>query len=177
MTTSFSCTPIKGVLIFHTNLLKDDRGVFSEIYKDNPNFPNWVQENQSVSYSAGTVRGLHFQRGDYAQTKLVRCAWGSILDVAVDLRPDSPTYGSHVSAVLSQKNGNQLLVPKGFAHGFMTLTDDAVVVYKVDAPYNKESEGSLFWNDPELKIEWRRTEATQISEKDALAPLLKDIVL
>jgi dTDP-4-dehydrorhamnose 3,5-epimerase len=139
--------------------------------------PRWAQDNQSISYKAGTVRGLHYQRGIYAQTKLVRCAYGSIIDVAVDIRPDSPTYGQHVSAILSSDNGNQLLVPRGFAHGFMTLTDNAVVVYKVDNVYNKESEGSILWNDPDLGIEWIYLGASEISEKDAAAPLFKDIVL
>jgi dTDP-4-dehydrorhamnose 3,5-epimerase len=175
--TSFNHTDIDGVLIISPSLFADSRGVFSEVYKDSSEYPTWIQDNQSISYKAGTVRGLHFQRGEHAQTKLVRCAWGSILDVAVDIRPDSPTYGKHVSAVLSAEIGSQLLVPKGFAHGFMTLTDNAVVVYKVDAPYNKESEGSLLWNDPALDIAWYYNEATEISEKDAVAPLLKDIVL
>lgn len=175
--TTFNHTHIDGVLIIQPNLFKDNRGVFSEVYIDHLQMPRWVQDNQSISYKAGTVRGLHFQRGVYAQTKLVRCAWGSILDVAVDLRPDSPTYGKHVSAVLTADNGTQLFVPKGFAHGFMTLTDNAVVVYKVDNLYKKESEGSLLWNDPELGIQWYYNEATEISEKDAVAPLLKDIVL
>lgn len=175
--TTFNFTHLEGVLIMNPSLFKDNRGVFSEVYKDHPDFPRWIQDNQSISYKAGTVRGLHFQRGEHAQTKLVRCAWGSILDVAVDIRPDSPTYGQHVSAILSDENGRQLLVPKGFAHGFMTLTDNAVVVYKVDAPYNKESEGAILWNDPDLNIDWAYLGATEISEKDAAAPLLKDIVL
>jgi dTDP-4-dehydrorhamnose 3,5-epimerase len=175
--TSFNQTHIDGVLIIQPSIFKDNRGVFSEVYVDKLQMPRWSQDNQSISYKAGTVRGLHFQRGPYAQTKLVRCAWGSILDVAVDIRPESPTYGEHVSAVLTADNGTQLLVPKGFAHGFMTLTDNAVVVYKVDTPYNKESEGSLLWNDPALEIAWYYNEATEISEKDAEAPLLKDIVL
>jgi dTDP-4-dehydrorhamnose 3,5-epimerase len=139
--------------------------------------PRWVQDNQSISYKAGTVRGLHYQRGEYAQSKLVRCAWGSIIDVAVDIRPKSPTYGKHVVQILSSDNGNQLLIPKGFAHGFMTLTDNAVVVYKVDNLYKKESEGSILWNDPALAIDWQYLGASEISEKDAAAPLFKDIVL
>lgn len=175
--TSFNHTHIDGVLIIQPSIFKDNRGVFSEVYVDHLQMPKFFQDNQSISYKAGTVRGLHYQRGIYAQTKLVRCAWGSILDVAVDIRPDSPTYGQHVSAVLTADNGTQLLVPKGFAHGFMTLTDNAVVVYKVDNVYNKESEGSLLWNDPALDIAWYYNEATEISEKDAVAPLLKDIVL
>lgn len=180
--TSFDNMSIPEVLLFSPAQHEDNRGVFSEVYTDHLYMPHWIQDNQSISYKAGTVRGLHYQCGIYAQTKLVRCAWGSILDVAVDIRPKSPTYGQHVSAVLSSENGNQLLVPKGFAHGFMTLTDNAVVVYKVDNVYNKESEGSILWNDPALDIDWQYMGwsgmgAVEISEKDAAAPLFKDIVL
>lgn len=175
--TSFERMSIPDVLLITPDQHKDDRGVFSEVYIDHLTMPRWVQDNQSISYKAGTVRGLHYQRGVYAQKKLVRCAWGSILDVAVDIRPDSPTYGQHVSAILSEHNGSQLLIPDGFAHGFMTLTDNAVVVYKVDNLYNKESEGSILWNDPDLNIEWKYLGSSEISEKDAAAPLFKDIVL
>lgn len=175
--TSFKYMNLDGVLLFTPTQFRDNRGVFSEVYKHYEDCPRWVQDNQSISYKAGTVRGLHYQRGEHAQTKLVRCVWGSILDVAVDIRPESPTYGQHVSAILSAENGNQLLVPKGFAHGFMTLRDDCVVVYKVDNRYNKESEGAIRWNDPDLKIDWEYLGASEISEKDAEAPLFKDIVL
>lgn len=175
--TTFKYMDIPDVILLTPEQHKDNRGVFSEVYVDHIHMPRWIQDNQSISYNAGTVRGLHYQRGVYAQTKLVRCAWGSILDVAVDIRPDSPTYGVYVSAVLSSDNGNQLLIPRGFAHGFMTLTDNAVVVYKVDNVYHKESEGSIRWNDPDLNIEWRWMRRTELSEKDASAPLFKDIVL
>ena len=175
--TSFKRMSIPEVVLITPNQHKDNRGVFSEVYIDELTMPRWVQDNQSISYKAGTVRGLHYQRGVYAQKKLVRCAWGSIIDVAVDIRPKSPTYGQHVSAILSSDNGNQLLVPDGFAHGFMTLTDNAVVVYKVDNLYNKESEGSVLWNDPILNIDWQYLGASEISEKDAVAPLFKDIIL
>jgi dTDP-4-dehydrorhamnose 3,5-epimerase len=175
--TSFEPMSIPDVMLITPDQYKDNRGVFSEVYVDHLNMPRWVQENQSISYKEGTVRGLHYQRGVYGQKKLVRCAWGSILDVAVDIRPDSPTYGQHVSVILSEHNGKQLLIPEGFAHGFMTLTDNAVVVYKVDNLYNKESEGSILWNDPDLNIEWKYLGAREISEKDAAAPLFKEIVL
>lgn len=175
--TFFKQMNIPEVLLITPNQHRDNRGVFSEVYIDELTMPRWVQDNQSISYKAGTVRGLHYQRGVYAQKKLVRCAWGSIIDVAVDIRPKSPTYGQHVSTILSSENGNQLLVPDGFAHGFMTLTDNAVVVYKVDNLYNKESEGSILWNDPILNIDWQYLGATEISEKDAVAPLFKDIIL
>lgn len=176
--TSFERMSIPEVMLITPNQHKDNRGVFSEVYVDHLTMPRWVQDNQSISYKAGTVRGLHYQRGVYAQKKLVRCAWGSILDVAVDIRPDSPTYGQHVAVILSARNARQLLIPDGFAHGFMTLTDDAVVVYKVDNLYNKESEGSILWNDPDLNIKWHYLIGiSEISEKDAAAPLFKDIVL
>jgi dTDP-4-dehydrorhamnose 3,5-epimerase len=177
MMTSFDNMSIPEVLLFSPKQHEDNRGVFSEVYTDHLYMPRWVQDNQSISYKAGTVRGLHYQRGEYAQSKLVRCAWGSIIDVAVDIRPKSPTYGKHVVQILSSDNGNQLLIPKGFAHGFMTLTDNAVVVYKVDNLYKKESEGSILWNDPALAIDWQYLGASEISEKDAAAPLFKDIVL
>ena len=175
--TSFKYMNISDVLLFTPTQHKDNRGIFSEVYVDHLTMPRWVQDNQSISYKAGTVRGLHYQRGEYAQTKLVRCAYGSIIDVAVDIRPDSPTYGQHVAAILSSENGNQLMVPRGFAHGFMTLTDNAVVIYKVDNVYKKETEGAIRWDDPDLAIEWKYLGATAISEKDAAAPLFKDIVL
>lgn len=177
---SFERMSIPDVVLITPDQHKDNRGVFSEVYIDHLNMPRWVQDNQSISYKAGTVRGLHYQRGVYAQKKLVRCAWGSIVDVAVDIRPFSPTYGQHVSVILSAQNGKQLLVPDGFAHGFMTLLDNTVVVYKVDNLYNKESEGSIRWNDPSLNIYWQFpeiSEISEISEKDAAAPLFKDIVL
>jgi dTDP-4-dehydrorhamnose 3,5-epimerase len=174
---TFEHTSIPDVLLLTPDQHKDNRGVFSEVYIDHLTMPRWVQENQSISYKAGTVRGLHYQRGVYAQKKLVRCVYGSIIDVAVDIRPNSPTYGQHVAIALSQENGKQLLIPDGFAHGFMTLTDNTVVVYKVNNFYNKESEGSILWNDPTLNICWELLGATAISEKDAAAPLFKDIVL
>ena len=175
--TTFERMNIPDVIKIIPDQHIDNRGIFSEVYVDHLTMPRWVQDNQSISYKAGTVRGLHYQRGIYAQAKLVRCVSGRIIDVAVDIRPESSTYGQYVNAILSSDNGNQLLIPRGFAHGFMTLTDNAIVLYKVDNVYNKDSEGSIRWNDPDLDIGWNYLGATAISDKDAAAPLFKDIIL
>jgi dTDP-4-dehydrorhamnose 3,5-epimerase len=175
--TSFERMNIPDVIKIIPDQHVDNRGIFSEVYVDHLTMPRWFQDNQSISYKAGTVRGLHYQRGVYAQAKLVRCVYGSIIDVAVDIRPDSPTYGKHVAEILSSVNGSQLLIPKGFAHGFMTLTDNAIVLYKVDNVYHKDSEAAIRWNDPDLDIGWNYLKATAISDKDAAAPFFKDIIL
>ncbi len=137
---------------------------------------HFVQENQSVSLKAGTVRGLHFQKKPFAQSKLIRVLRGRIFDVALDARHDSPTFGKHVCATLSEDNVTQFYIPKGFAHGFCTLTDDAVVLYKVDSFYAPGSEGGVLWNDPDLGIAWPVDPARAIlSEKDLVLPRLKDL--
>lgn len=137
---------------------------------------DFVQENHSLSAEQGTVRGLHFQIPPAAQDKLVRVAAGAIMDVAVDIRVGSPTYGSYVSAVLSADNWNQLLVPKGFAHGFCTLIANTQVIYKVTSYYAPEHDRGLTWDDPALNIKWNiaRQEAT-LSEKDSMQPLLAEL--
>jgi len=135
----------------------------------------FIQDNHSFSAPKGTVRGLHFQAPPHAQGKLVRCIRGSIIDVAVDVRKNSPTYGQHVSIELSAQNANQLWVPEGFLHGFATLEDNTEVVYKVTDYYAPKSDGNIRWNDPSLKINWGIDENTAIlSEKDVIAPLFKD---
>lgn len=157
----------------------DHRGFFSEVFKQ-PAFEaegiaiDWMQDNQSFSAEAGTVRGLHFQAPPFAQAKLIRVLRGAIFDVAVDLRRGSPSYGRWVTAELSAQKWNQLLVPVGFAHGFMTLTPDVEVLYKVSAPYSRESEGAIRWDDPDLGIDWPRPGDAILSEKDAVAPSFKD---
>jgi dTDP-4-dehydrorhamnose 3,5-epimerase len=157
----------------------DHRGFFSEVFKL-PAFEaegiaiDWMQDNQSLSAQAGTVRGLHFQVPPFAQAKLIRVLRGAIFDVAVDLRRGSPSYGRWVSAELSAEKWNQLLVPVGFAHGFMTLTPDVEVLYKVSAPYSPESEGAIRWDDPDLGIAWPRPGDAILSGKDAVAPYFKD---
>jgi dTDP-4-dehydrorhamnose 3,5-epimerase len=129
-----------------------------------------VQENHSRNLTRHTVRGLHFQRPPHGETKLVRCVRGAIFDVFVDLRAGSPTFGHWESIVLSEDEPTMVLVPKGFAHGYATLTDRTDVLYKVDHPYHPESEGGLFWNDPAVGITWPRMEAPVISPKDAAQP-------
>ena len=156
----------------------DNRGYFSEVFKE-----RWfretiadvgfVQDNQSLSATAGTVRGLHFQLDPFAQGKLVRCIAGSIFDVAVDIRVGSPTYGQWVGAELSADNGVQLWIPAGFAHGFATLVPDTILHYKVTAPYNAASDRGLLWNDPDIGIDWPvAADAVVLSDKDMRQPSL-----
>ena len=156
----------------------DARGWFSETYRTDALeragiAVSFVQDNQSFSAPKGTVRGLHFQVAPRAQAKLVRVLSGSILDVAVDLRSGSPTYGQHVAVTLDAEDGEQLYIPHGFAHGFCTLTPDVMVAYKVDAYYSPEHDRALVWNDPEIGIAWPMTDAEAIlSDKDRRAPTL-----
>ena len=159
----------------------DDRGWFSEVYRadllaEHGIANRFLQDNQSFSAPVGTLRGLHFQVAPNAQAKLVRVLAGAILDVAVDLRSDSPSYGRHVAVRLDAAGGEQLFVPAGFAHGFCTLEPDTMVAYKVDAYYSPADDRSLRWNDPALGIDWPVTEADAIlSGKDRLAPFLADL--
>ncbi|GJD48841.1 dTDP-4-dehydrorhamnose 3,5-epimerase [Methylobacterium crusticola] len=155
----------------------DDRGWFSETYRadllaEGGIEDAFIQDNQSFSAQTGTVRGLHFQRHPFAQAKLVRVLAGAILDVAVDLRRESPTYGRHVAARLDAGNGHQLYIPIGFAHAFCTLEPDTMVAYKVaGGVYSREHDGNLLWNDPELGIDWPVTaERAVLSDKDKVAP-------
>jgi len=133
----------------------------------------YVQDNHSLSKSAGTLRGLHFQTDPKAQTKVVRVTRGAVFDVVVDIREASPTYGQWVSAILTEHNKRQILVPKGFAHGFCTLLDDTEVQYKVDEYYSPKNDGGIIWNDPCLAIDWPTSEPI-LSEKDQNNPLLKN---
>lgn len=156
----------------------DDRGFFSETYNkqrfmDAGITANFIQDNHSLSASKGTLRGLHYQSPPHAQAKLVRVLRGAILDVAVDVRKASPTYGKWVSAELSADNGTQIFVPRGFLHGFVTLTPDTEIAYKVDAYYSKECDGAVIWNDPDLAIDWGVDNAI-LSEKDAAAPAFRN---
>jgi len=175
-------TAIKDVKIIQPNVFQDDRGYFSEIYNKKDYYAagitaNFVQDNQSLS-SFGTIRGMHFQTGKYTQAKLVRAAFGEVLDVVVDLRPYSSTFGKHVSVELSSYEQNMLLVPRGFAHGFVTLSEIAIFAYKCDNFYNKQSEGGILYNDPELNINWRVPECKMnTSDKDKLWPTLEQLAL
>ncbi len=161
-------TPISGLLEIFPKIFPDSRGYFFESFRQdwlqNEGIEvSWIQDNQSFSQK-GTVRGLHFQHSPFAQAKLVRVVSGKVLDVAVDLRKDSPTFGKHFSTVLDAERNNLLYVPVGFAHGFSVL-EDAVFVYKCSNYYNKPAEGGILWNDPVLGIDWQVDEPI-VSEKD-----------
>ena len=168
-------TPISDLIIIQPKYYPDSRGYFFESYSKQKFIENgikhdFIQDNQSFSQK-GVIRGLHMQITPFEQTKLVRVLHGEILDVAVDLRKDSPTYGHHFGIELSSKNKKQLLIPKGFAHGFSVLSNTATVLYKVDEVYNKSCERGIIYNDPTLKIDWQLNEnEIIISEKDLLLP-------
>jgi dTDP-4-dehydrorhamnose 3,5-epimerase len=169
-----------SVLLVRPRRFGDARGWFSESWNAE-RFSGWgidvafCQDNHSLSAASGTLRGLHFQASPYAQAKLVRCTRGAIFDVAVDIRKQSPTYRQWVSAELSAENGDQLFIPAGFAHGFLTLTPDTEVMYKVDAHYAPEADGGIIWNDPALGIDWPLSGALPLlSDKDAGLPFLAD---
>ena len=173
---------ISEVKIINTVKFSDSRGFFSEIYNKSEFLKagitiDFVQDNHSYSCAEGVVRGLHFQLPPYAQDKLLRVIKGSLLDVVVDIRTHSPTYGQHVSKILSSENWNQILVPIGFAHGFMTLEADTEIIYKVSNYYSPENEAGILWNDPDLGIDWPsfNTE-TSILPRDHELPKLKDIL-
>jgi len=173
-------TELEGVVILEPRLFKDDRGYFFESFSqrefDEKVRPvKFVQDNESKSVY-GVLRGLHFQKPPFAQSKLVRVIQGAVLDVAVDIRVGSPTYGKHVAVELTAENHRQLFIPRGFAHGFSVLTDEVVFQYKCDNFYAPQSEGAIAWNDSALGIDWRIPEASVIlSEKDKHHPLLKDL--
>ena len=172
-------TGIEGVVIIEPRIFRDTRGYFFESYSkrefDEKVRPvDFVQDNESCS-TRGVIRGLHFQRPPFAQSKLVRCAKGAVLDVAVDIRKGSPTYGRHVSVELTEENHRQLFIPRGFAHGFAVLSDIAVFQYKCDNYYAPQADGGISIADTSLGIDWRIDPATAIlSEKDTRHPLLKD---
>jgi dTDP-4-dehydrorhamnose 3,5-epimerase len=171
-------TKIKDVLIIEPDVFEDHRGWFIETYnkeklKDLGIDASFVQHNHSFTYNKGTLRGLHLQNYPHTQAKLVRCTKGAVLDVAVDLRKDSPTYKKWVSVELSGENKKQLLIPKGFAHGFITLEDNSEFQYKVDNYYNKEHDRSIRFDDPEIGVDWGIDDPI-LSEKDSTAPFLKD---
>ncbi len=167
-------TDIEGVVIIEPRIFKDERGYFYESFsqrefEEKVCRTTFVQDNQSKS-AYGVVRGLHFQKSTCSQSKLVRCIKGAVLDVAVDIRKGSPTFGKHVAVELSEENHRQLFIPRGFAHGFAVLTPEAVFQYKCDNYYNKESEGAIAWNDPQLAIDWRiPADKVVLSDKDKLS--------
>jgi len=174
---------IKGCFVIRPQVYKDNRGSFSEtfskkIFKEKTGLEiNFVQDNQSVS-NRGVLRGLHYQTGKYAQAKLVRALKGKVLDVIVDLRQESETFGKHLSIELSEDNKTQLFIPRGFAHGFLALEEETIFSYKCDNYYNKANESGIRFDDPILNIDWNYPkEKMLLSEKDKALPILKDIVL
>ena len=173
-------TSLSGVLILTPKRFQDARGFFSECW-NHENLAkqgldlDFVQDNQSLSHTVGTIRGLHYQAPPHAQDKLVRCGRGALLDVAVDIRKGSPTYGDWVGVELSAENGKQLLIPKGFLHGFVTLEPDTEVLYKCTNYYNPQADGAIRFDDPAIGINWGiAPEQALLSEKDAMAPLMQD---
>ena len=173
-------TSIQDVYIIEPDVFKDARGYFFESWNQarfaeaGLNY-NFIQDNQSQSVY-GTTRGLHFQKGEYSQAKLVRVLEGTVLDVAVDLRPESPTFGKHIAVELSAENNRQLMIPRRFTHGFSVLSPRATFAYKCDNVYNKASEGGIRFDDPDLNIDWKiKPEDAILSDKDKLLPFLKDL--
>lgn len=171
-------TELEGVLILEPDVHGDHRGFFLESWSRRNMekaglYYDFVQDNHSLSTQKGTLRGIHFQRGDTAQAKLVRCVRGAVLDVAVDLRPASPTYKRWAAIELSAENKKQFLIPRGFGHAFLTLTDNVEFLYKADNCYAPEAEAGIRWNDPEIGIDWPVTTPI-LSQKDADAPFLRD---
>lgn len=172
-------TQIPGVVIIEPRLFKDDRGYFFESFSERDfntqvREIHFVQDNESKS-SYGVLRGLHFQKPPYAQSKLVRVIKGAVLDVAVDIRKGSPTFGQHVAVELTEENHRQFFIPRGFAHGFSVLTNEVIFQYKCDNFYAPQSEGALAWDDPDLGIDWKiPTDKVILSEKDKHHTRIKD---
>ena len=180
-------TDIEGVVIIEPHIFKDERGYFFESFsqrefEEKVRKINFVQDNESMS-SYGVMRGLHFQRPPFTQSKLVRCVKGRVLDVAVDIRKGSPTYGQHVAVELTEDNHRQFFVPRGFAHGFLVLSDRAVFCYKCDDVYHPGDEGGLMWNDPAIGVVWPAMEGDEafdetkiiLSDKDRVHPPLASL--
>lgn len=172
-------TEIEGVYIIEPRVFNDARGYFMEAWKqqefnEHIGKVDFIQDNESKS-SFGVLRGLHYQKCDLSQSKLVRVIKGKVLDVAVDIRKSSPTFGRHVMVELSEENKRQFFIPRGFAHGFLVLSEEAIFTYKVDNPYAPQAEAGIRWNDPDLAIEWPIDfSKVQTSEKDLKQPLFKD---
>lgn len=172
-------TGISGLVIIEPQVFGDHRGFFMESWSQRAMEEaglhyNFVQDNHSSSTVKGTLRGIHFQYGDKSQAKLVRCARGAVIDVAVDLRKDSPTYKQWYAVELSEENKKQFMIPRGFGHGFVTLTNHVEFMYKADNYYAPEADGGIRWNDPEFGIDWG-VEKPILSDKDANSPFFKDI--
>ena len=175
-------TKVKGVFVIEPKVFSDNRGYFFESWKkqefeEHVGAVDFIQENESMS-SRGVLRGLHYQKGEFSQSKLVRVIKGCVLDVAVDIRRSSATFGQHVMVELSDTNKRQLFIPRGFAHGFLVMSDVAIFTYKVDNVYAPQHEAGICWNDPDLSIQWP-IDPKQVltSEKDLKAPFMKDAIL
>lgn len=175
-------TEIKGVYVIEPRVFKDNRGYFFEAFKKDEFDEHikdvaFVQDNESKS-SRGVLRGLHYQKGEYSQAKLVRVIKGCVLDVAVDIRKSSPTFGKHVMVELSEDNKRQFFIPRGFVHGFLVMSDEAIFTYKVDNVYSPQNEASIRFDDPDLGIEWpMQSDEILTSEKDLKAKFLKEAEL
>lgn len=176
----FIATKLEGCFIIEPKIITDERGYFMESFNENTfqqgtnQRVHFVQDNQSLS-SKGVLRGLHYQTGAHAQAKLVRVLHGEVLDVAVDIRPDSPTFGDYEAVLLSAENQRQFFIPRGFAHGFLVLSETATFFYKCDNFYNKESEGGISYNDKTINVNWNfPAEELIISEKDKVQPTLEN---
>lgn len=174
-------TPLKDCFVLQPRVFKDERGLFLETFNKKTfteatgQVIDFVQDNQSES-SLGVLRGLHFQKGAHAQAKLVRTAKGKVLDIVVDLRKESPSFGQHFSIVLDDEKHNQLFIPRGFAHGFITLTERAIFSYKCDNYYHQASESGIIYNDPTLSLDWQLDkDRFIISDKDLLLPTFKEV--
>ncbi|WP_299006441.1 dTDP-4-dehydrorhamnose 3,5-epimerase [uncultured Tenacibaculum sp.] len=176
----FTKTAIPEVVIIEPKVFGDHRGYFFESFnqkefEENNGKINFVQDNESKS-SFGVLRGLHFQKPPYVQAKLVRCIKGKVLDVVVDVRKHSSSYGKHIAVELSEENKKQLFIPRGFAHGFVTLSEEAIFAYKVDNWYAPEYDAGIIWNDPTLNIDWKiNPEDVMLSSKDQQLPTFKDL--
>ena len=175
----FEKTKLEGVVIITPDVFGDHRGFFMESWSQRKMeeaglLYNFVQDNHSLSSKKGILRGIHFQKGEKAQAKLVRCVRGAVLDVAVDLRHDSPTYKQWVAVELSAENKKQLMIPRGFGHGFVTLTDEVEFLYKADNYYAPEADGGIRWNDPEIGVEWG-IDNPILSKKDEKNPFLSEL--
>jgi len=170
-------TKLKGVYIIEPQVFGDNRGWFMETYSKKKLQQidcEFVQDNQSYSAEKGTLRGIHFQTPPMAQAKLLRCSRGALMDYAVDINPESETYKQWISVELSAENKKQLFIPRGYGHGFISLTEDTELIYKADNYYSPEHDRAILWSDPELDIDWGTNDPI-VSEKDKTAPLLKEI--
>lgn len=178
----FKKTSIEGVYIIEPRVFNDTRGYFFEAWKKQEFEANigpvdFIQDNESKS-GFGVLRGLHYQKGEFSQAKLVRVIKGRVLDIAVDIRKSSPTFGQHVMVELSDENKCQLFIPRGFAHGFLVLSDEAVFTYKVDNVYAPQAEAGIRWDDPDLNIQWPiDSQQVQTSDKDLKQPSLRNAEL